>query len=145
MRAFARILKSYNFDVAYSFHRSPRTALMMWLAGIPERVSFSDSYVRLLSTRTVTKRLDRHEVLRNLSLVADDLDEVSCRLSERLAQSTDENVPWADLRVPEVVKENLSARVTALLDGGPFIVLAPGSAWATKQWDSAGFRSVARA
>lgn len=143
LKGFARTLRERGFDVAYSFHRSPRTQLLMWLARIPERVSFSDSYLSTLSTRRVTKEWGRHEVLRNLSLVVDDLDEVSGRLCERLAQAPQENVPWADLRVPEVVRENLSERVVGILDGEPYIVLAPGSAWATKQWDAKGFRSVA--
>ena len=143
LRSFAEALKAYKFDVAYSFHRSPRTALLIWLAAIPQRVSFSDSYLSVLSTRRVKKEMEKHEVLRNLSLVEQDLDEVSGRLLDKLALSSEESVPWADLRVPEVVREDLSARVSAIIEGDPYILLAPGSAWATKQWDAQGFRSVA--
>lgn len=143
LRAFARSLKERGFDIAYSFHRSPRTQILMWLAAIPERVSFSDAYLQFLSSRCVAKQSGHHEVLRNLSLVSAELDEVSRRLCERLAHTPQENVPWADLRVPEVVLDNLSERVRRLLDGESYIVLAPGSAWATKQWDVHGFRSVA--
>lgn len=143
LRDFARELKDRRFDVAYSFHKSPRTSLLMWLAGIPERVSFSDAYARFLSTRVVEKNHSRHEVLRNLSLVAGDLDEVTSKLLERLGESPDESVPWADLRVPDVADQNLSEQVRSIAASGPYLVLAPGSAWATKQWDARGFRAVA--
>ncbi len=143
LRAFAQELKARNFDLAFSFHKSPRTSLLMWLARIPERVSFSDAFMGFLSTRVVKKDSTRHEVIRNLSLVADELDEVSSRLLDHLKDSPQERAPWADLRVPEVARESLSDRVNAILEGDRYIVLAPGSAWATKQWDVQGFRAVA--
>lgn len=143
LRAFAQELKARKFDRAYSFHKSPRTSLLMWLARIPQRVSFSDAFMSFLSTRVVKKDWTRHEVIRNLSLVANELDEVSSRLLDRLGDSPQESASWADLRVPEVVRESLSDRVTSILEGDPYIVLAPGSAWATKQWDVQGFRAVA--
>ncbi len=143
LRTFANELKGHNFDVAYSFHKSPRTSLLLWLARIPERVSYSDAFLSFLSTRVVKKESARHEVIRNLSLVASELDQVSSRLLERLGDSPHESAPWADLRVPDVSRESLSERVTSILEQDPYIVLAPGSAWATKQWDVQGFRTVA--
>jgi heptosyltransferase-2 len=144
LKAFARLLKEQSFDSAYSFHRSPRTAILLKLAGIAERVGYSDSYLSFLYTRRVAKRAAWHEVLRNLSLVADDLDEISRRQFEKLTESSHENISWADLRVPEVVAETLSPRVTQILQGeAPYIVLSPGSAWETKRWDARGFRTVA--
>jgi len=143
LKKFSRLLKSKNFSVAYSFHRSPRTSILLWLAGISERVGYSDSYLGFLLTRRVAKRADRHEVLRNLSLVVNELDEVSVRQYERLIDAPMESAPWADLRVPDVVSERLSDRVRDIVDGSPYVVLSPGSAWETKRWDGRGFRGVA--
>ena len=143
LKEFARNIKSRGFDVAYSFHRSPRTAILLWLSGIRERVGYADTYGSFLLTRTVPKRAEWHEVLRNISLVVNDLDDISVRHFERLVESPTESAPWADLRVPEVVPETLSSRICGLVEGAPYIVLAPGSAWETKQWDALNFRRVA--
>ena len=48
LKAFARLLKERSFDTAYSFHRSPRTAILLRLSGIAERVAYSDSYLSFL-------------------------------------------------------------------------------------------------
>lgn len=144
LKAFAQVLKDRSFDTAYSFHRSPRTAILLKLSGISERVGYSDSYLGFLYTRTVVKRAEWHEVLRSISLVAHELDEVSHKQFLRLSDSSHENIPWADLRVPEVVEDTLSSRVVQIIHGeAPYIVLSPGSAWETKRWDARGFRSVA--
>ena len=144
LKAFARLLKERSFDTAYSFHRSPRTAILLRLSGIAERVAYSDSYLGFLYTRRVVKRGEWHEVVRNVALVAQDLDEVSRKQFLRLTESSSENIPWADLRVPEVVEDTLSSRIGEILESdAPFVVLSPGSAWETKRWDARGFRSVA--
>jgi heptosyltransferase-2 len=144
LKAFAKVLKERSFAKAYSFHRSPRTAILLWLSGIVDRVGYSDSYLRFLYTRTVVKRGASHEVLRNISLVADDLDDISRRHCEHLTESPHVNVSWADLRVPDVIEERLSSRVVQILeDRARYIVLSPGSAWETKRWDARGFRAVA--
>jgi heptosyltransferase-2 len=92
----------------------------------------------------VPKRAEWHEVVRNISLVANELDEVSHKQFLLLTESSQEDIPWADLRVPEVVEDTLSSRVAGILHGDtPYLVLSPGSAWKTKRWDARGFRSVA--
>ena len=146
IREFASRLKSERFDVAYSFHRSPRTALTLRVAGIPERVAYADSYLKFLYTRTVRKDARLHEVLRNVSLVERELDEQ--RESEFVALRDDSNaqVSWADIRVPETDTAKLSPVVAEFLQPRePFVVVSPGSAWETKRWYTEGFRGVVQA
>lgn len=145
LRTCAAMLRERHFDVAYSFHTSPRTALLLKLAAIPERVGFSDASLGFLYTRRVQKNAGTHEVLRAVGLIKDELDDPTRHQFERLSLSDDIDAPWADLRVPEGDRERFSERVRGILDGnGPYLVLSPGSAWATKQWDAEGFRNVAK-
>jgi heptosyltransferase-2 len=145
LRAFATTLREHNFDVAYSFHGSPRTALLLKLAGIPERVAFSDASLGFLYTRRIEKNAALHDVLRSTDLIKDELDDVTRHQFQRLCLSADEHAVWADLRVPDADGARLSERVSAIIHReGPYIVLSPGSAWPTKQWDAQGFRAIAK-
>jgi len=145
LRSLAATLKERRFDVAYAFHASPRTTTLLKLAGIPDRVGFSGSSLGFLYTRRVHKNGGLHDVLRMVELIKDELDEVSRRQFEGLCLDPACHAPWADLRIPEEGGEGLSDRVSAIIrDGRPYIVLAPGSAWPTKQWDVEGFREVTK-
>lgn len=146
LRAFAAILAERNFDIAYSFHTSPRTAVLLKLAGIPERVAYSDASLGFLYTDRVAKTAGAHDVLRTIELIQGELDDATRHQLDRLRVSPDAHAPWADIRVPEGDEARLSERVREIVGGGdPYVVLSPGSAWPTKQWDADGFRGVARA
>ncbi len=145
LRSFASALRERHFDVAYSFHTSPRTALLLKLAGIPERVGYLDASLGFLYTDRVGKNPGLHDVLRTVDLIKGELDDVTLHQFDRLCVSPDEHAPWADIRVPESDGRGFSERVKALVQGDePYVVLSPGSAWPTKQWDATGFRSVAQ-
>ena len=145
LRSFAKALAERQFDVAYTFQGSPRTALLLKLAGIPKRVGYAGSSLGFLYTRRVHKRARVHDVLRTVDLIKDELDDISRHQFERLCVNPDDHAPWADLRVPESDGRGLSERVSAITGSGePYVVLSPGSAWPTKQWDSEGFRGVAK-
>lgn len=145
LKALANVLRDAQYDVAYSFQRSPRTAFLLWRAGIRERVGFDDSYLSWLYSRRVSKRRDEHEVLRNLSLVfAGEVADERSELGELRSRESKTDVGWADLRVPVVVEERLSSRVREILSpANEYILLSPGSAWETKRWSAEGFRGVA--
>lgn len=146
IRSFAERLKNETFDVAYAFHRSPRTAIMLRMAGIPQRIAYSDSYGRFLYTRTVRKDVRLHEVLRNVSLVEGELSEQSRSDFKALAEAPDAQVSWADIRVPKSDNAQISQVVAEFIASPePYVVLSPGSAWETKRWHTDGFRAVARA
>jgi heptosyltransferase-2 len=93
----------------------------------------------------VKKMVGVHEVLRTIDLVKDELDDLSRHQFERLLGNPEENASWADIRVQQSSSGALSERVRDLVEGGePYVVLSPGSAWPTKQWDGDGFREVAK-
>ncbi len=145
LRRFIEVLKSKGFDRAYSFHRSPRTSLILYLARIPARVGYGDALLSVLSTRRIWKTPRFHEVVRNLELVHADL---SAELqSEVDALKRSGPAPLSDLfslRVPLVSEGDLSEPVREYLAHvKPFVVLSPGSAWETKRWSPKGFRGVA--
>ena len=124
----ARRLRAGGFDLAVSPHRSLRTALALAAAGIPRRVGFADSRGAWLFHQRVPRDRRRHDVERNLALVA----------------------PFGVVESPPPlflpVDAAAATRAAALLPGGPgpLIGLAPGSVWATKRWDAEGFAGVLR-
>ena len=147
LNRFAAELQAKNFDIAYSFHRSPRTSLLLWRAGIPSRVGYADSLLAFLYTRRVRKTARFHEVVRDLELVQQDL---SPELQEEVATLTRSGpVPVSNLfslRVPDISLDEVSATISGYIAvQQPFVVLSPGSAWETKRWSSRGFREVATA
>ncbi len=146
LRKYAEMLRSKRFDRAYSFHRSPRTSLMLFLARIPERVGYGDAALSLLSTRRVWKTARHHEVIRNLELVVSDLSpEIQGEVEALMRGGPTPLSELFSIRVPEVNESDLSSSVRSFLDySKPFVVLSPGSAWETKRWSPRGFRGVAQ-
>lgn len=146
LKRFVEVLRAKGFQRAYSFHRSPRTSIMLYLARIPERVAYGGSLLSALSTRRVWKTARFHEVLRNVELV---YEELSAQMqSEVDALKRSGPAPVTDLfsiRAPAVGEEDISPVVREYLNTAkPFVVLSPGSAWETKRWSPRGFREVAR-
>lgn len=115
--ALQRRLKNQQYDLALVPHRSLRSALLVWLAGIPKRIGFSTSAGKALFTHRVPYQ-QVHEVERNLSL---------------LAQFGDPAAYQPPAIYPTTADRQLA---TALLPAGdaPVVALAPGSVWATKRW-----------
>ena len=66
----ARRLRREAFDLAVSPHRSLRTALVLAAARIPRRIGFADSRGAFLFHERVPRDRRRHDVERNLALVA---------------------------------------------------------------------------
>ncbi len=114
---------------AYFAQGSLRSAALGLFAGIPERVGFATSPGRLLYTRRVVYRDDRHHAERLWRLAApgpDAPDASDAPDAERLRPRL---YPGAAER----------SAVDALLDeaglrGDAFVAFAPGSVWATKRW-----------
>jgi heptosyltransferase II len=125
----ARELRSHGFDLVYSLHRSARTAILLYLAGIPRRIGFDDAKGAFLYTERRARR-GAHEVQRKLSLVGEEAEPGKPGLltlhPPPLEQCAEEVRDW-------------------LADERPYAVLAPGSAWETKQWSAEGFRETGAA
>ena len=119
-------LKQKKFDQVYSLHRSYRTALVLFLAGIPARIGFLEASLSFLYSRRI-KRLDKghHAVLRNLSLIKD------FSANQAAAPEMKLFTPDSAGMSPAVLAETAKSQ--------PYAVLAPGSAWETKKWNWQGF------
>lgn len=124
-----RRLKSMHFDMAYSLHRSYRTALLLWLARIPTRIGCSDSKLRFLYHVVRPRNFQDHDVLRNLSILSGEMDLESAPNEMRLfAPPSHEIGPAVRQCLPKSF---------------PYAVLVPASAWKTKMWHWQGFQKVA--
>lgn len=149
LRLFADQLRARAFDTAYVLQRSPRAALLVWLAKIPKRVGLLDSFLAPLFTRRVRVTPRHHEVVRSLEVVVGDLNSDVREEIENLAKSGPAPVSnLFSLRVPDVSIDEISAPLAGFLAQIPsqgYVILAPGSAWETKRWRADGFREVATA
>ncbi|MCP3900452.1 MAG: glycosyltransferase family 9 protein, partial [Desulfobacteraceae bacterium] len=119
-------IKAKSFDKVYSIHRSHRTSTLLFLSCIPERIGFKDAKLSFLYTEQRNKKFDGHAAIRNLSLLFNDAPE----------ENFDNN-----LRLFEPELQNISNNVQKIPKN--YIVMAPGSAWKTKQWHWQGYLSVA--
>jgi heptosyltransferase-2 len=129
LRRMRRRIASLNFDVAYSLHRSYRTAILLRLCGIPVRIGFKDAKLSFLYTHTRARNRRDHDVLRNMAILGEDV-------------SSTPGVP--ELRLFAPGRDEIHRSVyEPLQDRSPYIVLAPGSAWATKRWPWPYYRTVA--
>ncbi|MBT5873959.1 MAG: glycosyltransferase family 9 protein [Candidatus Latescibacteria bacterium] len=132
LMAMSGRLSGGDFDVAFIPHRSFRSALLAWLARIPQRVGFSSSGGRWLLTRTVPYE-SVHEVDRNLSLLP--------------RETPIEAGAYPPALYPD---DGDRAFVDALLHrqdvepAGTLIGVNPGSTWATKRWQPEGFAEIVR-
>ncbi len=146
LKLLARKLREERFDRVYSFHRSPRTSILLWWSRIKERIAYSDAFLGRLYSRRVRRSPVAHEVVRNLQLVVGDLQgDTRGNVEQLINGGAVEGGSFARLRVPEPSDEQLSTRVRELVlsDGPPYVVIAPGSAWETKQWSPDRFRELA--
>lgn len=146
MKRLAAQLTDRKFDRAYAFHGSPRTAMLLRKAAIPERVGYSGGLLSFLYTRTVTKTEKLHEVVRNLELVrADVSDEVGGQVDVLARSGPTHASTFGRLRIPDEDPLRVSDRVRQICEEQkPFVLLAPGSQWETKRWHAAGFHELAK-
>ncbi|MEO7999022.1 MAG: glycosyltransferase family 9 protein, partial [Gemmatimonadaceae bacterium] len=112
--------------IAYLAQGSVRSAWLAIVSGVPERIGFNTSAARLFYTRQVVYRRDLHHATRLW----------------QLANIVPAEVPKETLQPSLFPGEKETTDVDALLrehgltDGESFVVLAPGSVWATKRWPS---------
>lgn len=137
-KGFSELLKmaarvrAGRFDLALIPHRSLRSALVAFLAGIPRRIGFWTSTGFFLLTRRVPRRREAHEVERNLDLL----------------RALDFSVPSRPPRVyPQQKDRGLASEFLARRGNPPgrtLVGIAPGSVWPTKRWLPEGFARVIR-
>ncbi len=127
---FARMLREMRFEKCFSLHRSFRTSLLLFAAGIPDRTGFEDSRLSFLYNNSVGRPSDVHDVLRRLAIL--DGQQKTGTIS-------------SDLRLFPPAASECSPEVQVLVQGDsrPFAVLVPGSEWETKRWQWQGYRDIA--
>lgn len=116
MLRMAKTLRANRYARVFCSHRSWRTALMLRLSGISERVCFDNASGAMLYTRSVPYPKQLHEVERNLALIGG-----GAWQRPRIFPTTAERARAAEL-VPDSVAQ------------AGFVAIAPGSIWATKRW-----------
>ncbi len=136
--SLASKLRRSGFEAALVPHRSLRSALLPWLAGIPLRISFDASAGRFLQTVTVRYRKDLHETERNLSLLAPLTEPVPASELPELFPS-DQDRERVDLLLRE---QNEAFRG---LPTGGMVAIAPGSVWPTKRWPAGCYADLSAA
>ncbi len=128
----AKDLRSRGFTIALSPHKSLRSALLLYLAGIPFRVGFRQSAGWFLYHRRVNRDSTRHDVERNLSLLRPfGIDPADCQPDLRA-----EVDPCARGAV-ERLFHSLGIQRSGFIFG-----INPGSVWPTKRWTAEGYAEL---
>ncbi|MEE9554216.1 MAG: glycosyltransferase family 9 protein, partial [candidate division Zixibacteria bacterium] len=97
--------------------RHLRSALIAFLAGIPERIGYENSSAKLLYTRKVRYREEFHEVRRCLSLI-----------------DTEDGVYKPRIFIDEKTEKEALGKISDIGITGEYAVVAPGSVWPTKRY-----------
>ena len=115
---FVKQLRSNNYEVVYSPHRSLRSALISLNLSAKETYGFENSSLKFAFKKTVKYDPTAHEVKRNLEFIGGDYTADKWRIIPEI------NVPAeSKKKVQQFFSENK-------IDN--FITIAPGSVWETK-------------
>lgn len=123
-------IKMKNFDLVIIPHRYLRSALLPYLAKIPQRIGFDKSISSFLFTQKVTYQKNWHEVERNLHLLNDFSYDLPDKIPELFPGSEDFSYA-SQLLQDSGVKEDDKT-----------VGIAPGSVWAAKRWLAERFAEV---
>ncbi len=121
----ARALRATGAERAYIAQGSMRTAALARLAGIRERVGFETSPGRVLYSARVPFRRELHHAQRLWQLASARDDASAPRVRPSLFPSHGDRMSVSRLLEAHAIDATT-----------PFVVLAPGSVWATKRWPS---------
>jgi len=130
---FSGVLRKKSFDTAIVLHPMVRIHIILWLAGIRNRVGLNKKWGFLLTRRIAhTKQLGgKHEADYNLDILR--LVGIEPKGRELLVPVKEEN----RLKIKRILKEN------ELEDGSGFVVVHPGASCPSKRWPSERFAMVA--
>ena len=130
----ARYLRRERFTLAVAPHKSLRTALLLTLAGIPQRIGFRQSPGWFLYHQTATRDPQRHEVERILCLMrAFGVEPEECGRGLRIECSAGARAGAGVL-----------LREAGVGESEPVFMVCPGSVWPTKRWTVAGYAGLVR-
>jgi len=124
LTTLAARLRASAYDVAYLAQGSIRSALLAYLARVPERIGFTTSAGRWLYTTRVPYRDDLHHASRLLLL---------SRPNGRVPTVEESRPSLAPGIAERELVDDLLQR-NDVVAHERLIALAPGSVWATKRW-----------
>jgi heptosyltransferase-2 len=128
-----RVLRRKKYDMAVLFNRSLSSAVLAFMARIPQRVGFDTEHRGFLLTRRVPYEPPKHEILHLLDVAE------AC---DAPAQGTHMEL-WVTLEEREAIRERLNKEGIDLQQ--PILLLQPGSNDAyVKRWRTEGFTWVAQ-
>lgn len=128
----AQRLRRERFTLAVAPHKSFRTAFLLMLAGIPQRIGFRQSPGWFLYHHTATRDPHRHEVERILCIMrAFGIEPEAC-----------ERKPLVMYGQEAKIKAQALLRESGVKEAEPVFVVCPGSVWATKRWTVDGFAGL---
>lgn len=121
-------LKQKKYQIAVIPHRSLRSALLVYMAGIPKRIGFDRSAGKFLFTDIIKYNNSLHEIERNISLLSKLLEVRELKIFPKLYPDiSDIN------RIESILANN------GINKSEKFICVAPGSVWNTKRWTKEGY------
>ena len=130
----AQQLRRERFTLAVAPHKSLRTALLLTLSGIPQRVGFRQSPGWFLYHCTAARDPNRHEVERILCLMRSfGVEPEQCERRPQIEYGTTARA-GAEALLREADVE----------DTEPVFVVCPGSVWPTKRWTVEGYAGLVR-
>ncbi|SNZ15763.1 glycosyltransferase family 9 protein [Hydrogenobacter hydrogenophilus] len=128
--SFSIIDKIKDHHMVLSPHISARSALLLFLSGIPVRIGFDRSELSWLYTHTVAHTWGKHEVERNLDLLRP--------LGIRQDSMIKETKLFVDEEETKIVREKFRLPEE-------YVVLAPFSNFPLKEWYAEGWIELAQA
>ncbi|OGC85762.1 MAG: lipopolysaccharide heptosyltransferase II [candidate division Zixibacteria bacterium RBG_16_43_9] len=129
--ALAGKIRASGFDLALIPHRSFRSALLAYLARIPQRIGFDKSSGAFLLTKKIKYIQSQSEAKRNLSLLEKDIPPENDCLPGLFPSEDDFKYIEELFRSWDVKRED------------KIVGVAPGSVWNTKRWLPERFGEVA--
>jgi len=125
---FIKQLRSNDYEIVYSPHRSLRSAIIALNLSAKETFGFDNSSLKFAFKHTVKYDALAHEVKRNLEFIGDDYNEDKWRI-------------LPEITVPMESKK----KVKKFCDEkkiNEFITIAPGSVWETKRYPAEFFGKI---
>ena len=131
----ARRVREGRFTMAIAAHKSLRTALLLYVAGVPNRIGFSGTPGQLLYHQAIGRDPQLHEIERILCLMrAFHIEPEECVRKPHVACSGS-----------GMTKARTLLHNAGIGPSEAFFVVCPGSVWKTKRWTKEGYSELVRA
>ena len=129
LRNQVAVLRQKQFTLALTPHKSARSAYLLFQANIPHRIGFRQSKGWFLFDNRAQRDPSRHDVERNLSVLAP------------FGVTVEDCVRDIELVTPPEVQSSVAQKLRHLgvVGNKPAIGVNPGSVWPTKRWWVEGF------